>query len=383
MKSQGKAAGTDILALIGKHRKLIMGFAAIYILIFHEYQHILSHGSFWYEIFHCFKRFGFMGVDVFFLLSGMGLTYSIHKTGVGMFYYKRLRRIAFPFLCIGIIRAVYDNWAFVDFVKNVTGINFWIKNMYSYLWFVPAIAAFYLLFPLYNKIFEKMSNKISFTGVVICIWLLLSMIFAGSMKSAGREEFYGFTNRIPVFVIGVLIGWLSQNRKLYIKGISWVFIILLNAVGFYLAIQTNYNNMFILVPISNCCIPNMLMAVSLTMLLVKLFDLLSKAKVGKPVTLFFGFFGMISLEFYCVQELLGRIILPNMSTALPIAKNIVLFAAVTLAATALYYAEKYFWVVLKLPFKKKKKLDGGNYARKCTSRNNGKNNHSWACQRVY
>ncbi len=347
--------GTDIFALIGRHRKAIMGFAALYIFVFHEYQPILTPGSLWFKLFFGIRHLGFMGVDIFFLLSGIGLTYSIHKSGISMFYYKRLRRIAFPFLCIGIIRAIYDKWFFVEFIKNVTGINFWTRSIYSYLWFVPAIATFYLIFPLYNKVFEKMSNKISFTGAVICIWLLLSMIFADYMKSIVREDFYGFTNRIPVFVIGVLLGWLSQNRKLYLKGISWIFVFLLNLVGLYLAYQTNCKSMFILVPVSNCCVPNLLMASTLTMMFAKFFEMISGVKVGKPVMIFFGFFGMISLELYCVQEFLGGIILQRMQTAFPISKNIVIFIAVTLAAIALYYVEKVFWSVLEFPFNKKKK----------------------------
>lgn len=349
------AAGTDILGLVVKYRKVIMGVSALMILFFHEYLTLLTPESPFYYVERYIKRFSFMGVDIFFLLSGFGLTYAIKKSGVGMFYYKRFKRIAIPFLVIGIFRALTAHWPFELFIKNVTGYSFWASNIYGLLWFVPAIAVFYLLFPLYSKIMNKMSSKIAFTGAVLLLWLLLSMLLADSIRAAGREEFYGFTNRIPVFVVGVLLGWMAQNHKLYIRGVSWMFLILMNAVGFYLAIQTNFFGWFILVPVSNCCIPNLLMAVSLTLLLAKFFDLICRFRVSKAVNLFFGFFGMISLEFYCVQEFLAQQLFPKIATQSPALQNLIIFVAVTVAATVLYYFESGFWMLVELPFTLKKR----------------------------
>ena len=121
--------GTDILSVIGRHRKEIMGFAALYILFFHEYQILFTQGTAIYEFQSYVKNMGFMGVDIFLLLSGIGLTYSIKKTGVGMFYYKRFRRIIFPFVCVGIIRAIVEQWPVDKFFGNITGFNFYTKSM--------------------------------------------------------------------------------------------------------------------------------------------------------------------------------------------------------------------------------------------------------------
>lgn len=53
-----------------------MGFAALWILFFHEWQILSTPGSLWHEIEYFVKRIGFCGVDIFFLLSGMGMVYS-------------------------------------------------------------------------------------------------------------------------------------------------------------------------------------------------------------------------------------------------------------------------------------------------------------------
>ena len=348
-------AGCDILALVGKHRKSIMGFAALYILFFHEYQLLFNPNSAIYQFQNALKKIGFMGVDMFFLLSGIGLMYSINKTRLRTFYYKRLRRIMFPFVCVGIIRAIVDKWPFESVIFNLTGINFYAKSMYSFLWFVPAIATFYLLFPLYNKLMNKAANKITFTAVIICVWLLVSMLCADFMNSIGRTELYGFTNRIPVFIIGVLFGYLAQNKKLIVTKLGWVLIVMMNLTGCYLAMQTNFHGWSILVPVSNCCVPNLLMSVSLVFILAKLFDIISAKTAGRGAESFFGFFGMISLEFYCIQEFLALKILGYIPSVNPALKNLISFAAVTAAATAIFYAEKGFWFLIELPGKRRKK----------------------------
>ena len=271
-----------------------------------------------------------------------------------MFYYKRFRRIIFPFICVGLIRAAVDQWPADMIWGNLTGYNFWMKSMYSFLWFVPAIAAFYLLFPLYDKIISKFSNKVAFTALVICIWLFLSMIFADKMREIGREEFYGFTNRIPIFVLGAMFGYIAQNKKLIVDKLGWVLIVMINVIGVYLAEQTNFKGWAILVPVSNCCVPNILIAVSLTFIIAKLFDMLSKFRVSKVIEGFFNFYGMISLEFYCIQEFLSIIVFKYIVGVESLfVKNIIILAAVTAAATAIYFAEKGFWKLIELPKKLK------------------------------
>ena len=137
------------LYLISKYRGAIMGAAALWILFFHEWQPIFGDVPYLSFAEKFLKRIGFCGVDIFLLLSGIGLTFSIGKTGVGMFYYKRFKRLAFPFLGMAVLRGILEGWSFSAFWKNVSGVHFYTKSMYSFLWFVTAIATLYLLFPLY------------------------------------------------------------------------------------------------------------------------------------------------------------------------------------------------------------------------------------------
>lgn len=332
--------------LIGKHRGAIMGFAALWIMFFHIWTVVSADSSPLNFTEQFIKRIGFCGVDIFFLLSGIGLTYSIKKSSLALFYYKRIKRIIIPFAAIGIIRCVLEKWGAVTLFRNLLCINFYTKSIYSFLWFVPAIITLYLLFPLYNKLLELSKKPYVFTACVLLLWLICSLLVRDSM----RNDLFGFTNRIPVFVIGVLIGHKQQSKnKTDFALISWICVILTLGLGLYLAYLTNYKGMYVLVPTSNCCVPNLLIAVSLSMLLAKFFELLDNLPViklcGKAVVKVFAFFGLFSLELYVVQEWLAGIVRPWLPVTMPvIGVNLILFAAIIAAAFVLYLISKYFWV---------------------------------------
>ena len=116
-----------------------------------------------------------------------------------------------------------------------------------------------------------------------------------------RGDLYGFTNRIPVFLAGVLLGWLTQQKKTTFTKGTWCLIAITFVTGLYLAYITNYKDYYLLVPTSNCCVPNFMISVSLPFLMAKFLDILSHAKYTKPVgiglTKVLSFFGTFSLEF--------------------------------------------------------------------------------------
>lgn len=67
------------LDLISKYRGAIMGFAALWILFFHEWVTLFVNNQVGVNIEGYLKRIGFCGVDIFLLLSGIGLTFAIPR----------------------------------------------------------------------------------------------------------------------------------------------------------------------------------------------------------------------------------------------------------------------------------------------------------------
>lgn len=177
------------------------------------------------------------------------------------------------------------------------------------------------------------------------VWLVFSLFVRETM----RGDLYGFTNRIPVFLAGVLLGWLTQQKKTTFTKGTWCLIAITFVTGLYLAYITNYKDYYLLVPTSNCCVPNFMISVSLPFLMAKFLDILSHAKYTKPVgiglTKVLSFFGTFSLEFYCVQEWLGWKIMGKMFEQQRPGWliNLAVLLAITAVSFAAHFLFQQFW----------------------------------------
>ena len=116
--------------------------------------------------------------------------------------------------------------------------------------------------------------------------------------------------------------------------------------GLYLSYLTEYEDFYLIVPISNCFLPTLLISISLSLLVSNLFKALEQrmprfAKIILKVT---GFFGMISLEFYCVQswfiDIIPLLIEDGWSIHLI---NLMLFLIITALSWVVYVLFKNFW----------------------------------------
>ncbi len=352
----------DGFLLLNRYRGALMGFAALWIYILHEWQTISGEHlrALWVETF--IKRIGFCGVDIFLFLSGMGVVYSIAKSkNVFAFYGKRLKRIILPFVFVALLYYRPYGWTPAVFWQNILCINFYSKSMYAYLWFVPAILTFYLFSPLYYHFFIKSSGKIRFTLCALIIWLAGTLLVADRL----RYDLFGLTNRIPVFIVGILAGWLAREGHIAFDRLTWRLLTLMFLLGLYLSYLSIYEDMYILVPLSNCCVPNLLMSVSLSFLLPRFLSALNGKKcfrlLGKGLTGLFHFFGLFTLEFYCIQEWMGDLMLPRiLGRYSNLTVNVILFAAVVAAALAMYGLFKYFWIFVEWVVKKLYNVCGGN-----------------------
>lgn len=312
------------LSLLFKYRKFLMGFAALWILMTHEWQIVTNETSFFFVTENFIKRIGFCGVDIFLLLSGMGLYYSLEKNPVSRFYYNRLKRVIFPFIIMASI-------------------------IYLFLWFVPAVITLYLFTPVFYNFFKKAENKYLFFAGFIELWLLFSLMARNVM----REDLYGFTNRIPIFVTGFLIGYLCKEKAIKITHRNWLFILLTFILGMYLAYQSNFKGLGLILPVSNCCIPNYLISISLPLLMAKVLDKLHSIRglaiIGKGLNKLIGFWGMMSLEFYCVQEWIATKILPDLlKGGDKLMANVKLLIIVSICGLALYLINKAIVWILDL-----------------------------------
>ena len=330
---------TKSIELINKYRGQIMGISALWIVVYHTWYRMFAPETspkllYYMEL--AITKLGYFGVDIFFLLSGIGLSYSIVKHSTKQFLLRRFRRLAYPVLIAAAGQAIMEGWSFPEYLFRASGIGLFIGKNY-FLWFISAITATYLLFPLYWRFFSRSRSKLRFTALFIIAWYLGSVLLDGVIPS---KVALLLMPRVQPFVLGVFFGWAQQNGGLKMsRRVFNIAAVLSAAAGTALGWLNTIHSVgfFRLQP--NGFIPGILVAFGFTVLLAELSGLLDRAgRATRGVNGFFGFYGRISLEIYCVQEFLGPIA-ADAARALgcgSLAVNLAQLAAVTLSAWLLH-----------------------------------------------
>jgi len=303
-----------------KNKKTIMFFSALLIVIFHMWIYVLGRNP--VEMF--LKQISYIGVDIFFLLSG----YSLGKRRVdryGAFMLNRVKSVYLKFAVFSIVAFLFTGGkdyaakagtllrtlGFVDLFKNGGG---------AFLWFVPAIMLFYAIFPVFQWADEKNRKR---TAIMVClIWAVIAVLFTYIFKV---KTIFIFWNRLPVFLIGYYL--YSLEDTLADDNLRLLLGVLLTVIGGVLVyffaynrkLQTPITDMFYLMVI--------VLAVGLTFLV-------SFIPEGKWIKIF----GSATLEMYAFQMIFGYKIANAVIkyVKVPLATNIIVIIII-LAASVLIH----------------------------------------------
>ena len=115
-----------------------MGFSIIWVTLFHAGITPVSEKI---------TSIGYGGVDIFFLLSGIGLFHSFSKNqSLKQFYLKRLVRI-FPTYLIVVLVMMLTSGSFElrTFLLKVSTLGYWFDSDY-FDWYIPSLLMFYAVF---------------------------------------------------------------------------------------------------------------------------------------------------------------------------------------------------------------------------------------------
>jgi len=254
--------------------------AVISVIIYHAQIKVFN-----YQLF----QGGFLGVDIFFVISGYLITSLIFKeltfTGklsLNNFYQKRIRRIL-PALLFVMISSLPFAWVFlfpndfVDFAKSILSSLGFFSNFYFHysgliygsedgllkpflhLWSLSIEEQYYFFFPLLLLICFKYFRKYIFFFLII--FFFISIIFA----DWGSRNFFSFTfysihSRIWEFIAGSLVAYLEINLKEKKNSISnsiFVFTGLLfigYSIFFYNEKDIHHPSIYTLIPIVGTCL---------------------------------------------------------------------------------------------------------------------------------
>ncbi len=209
---------------ISKYRGQWMGIAILLVALFHcsiQRNHIAI-------AYLCF--IGDMGVDFFFFLSGMGMYYAFQKKEVSLleFYQKRTLRIVPAWFLVNLLRQyVFGAGIGLDLpsvIKLFTGFTFWLDGNLFY-WYIPAQLCFYLMTPLFMKLYKQ--NKRKARGIFAGVWLVLLAI----CLLAHNADYFIFLFRWPIYFTGIFFGDLAYHKRKLPKYIPWMALVLLGICG--------------------------------------------------------------------------------------------------------------------------------------------------------
>lgn len=227
---------------------------------------ILYHFKFQFFNYEIVKG-GFLGVDIFFVISGFIITKiiidrKIENFSLLSFYSRRIKRII-PLLAVVLISSLAILPFIFDYFlinKNINSIiaatsassnfYFWITStLYGFaeknniinlhFWSLSIEIQFYILFPILFILFKN-NNKI----LILCILIFFIISYIFVYKIYVIHNFFNFYNslsRVFEFLFGSLIFFYSENIKVMVKKNLHTSLYLLGVISLFFYIYV-FNN---------------------------------------------------------------------------------------------------------------------------------------------
>lgn len=196
------------MQILSKHRTELMGIAILWTMLYHAQIYIPKVLAPLLAI----RSLGYVSVDIFFLLSGMGLSFSWkNNPHVKSFLQKRLSRIIpvfWFFIVLCLIKTAFEfSLPGVESAGAFFGLDFLIQGTLDH-WFIPSIVICYLIFVILADPIRRYGPSLPLmTGSLVAIFA--SVFLVGSDFS----HLLIFLIRIPAFLMGIYIGHLLAHKK--------------------------------------------------------------------------------------------------------------------------------------------------------------------------
>ena len=198
--------------ILSKYRTELMGVAMLWVMFFHASDLDMGH-----EALEWIRAAGFGGVDIFILLSAMGLALSLSKKEVdySAFMARRAERILPAYYTVVIpytvFLIIYKGVAKSALIWNTTLLYYWMRSSGAFNWYVAGIMTFYAVTPFCFRKLRSAKNRERLTGIVVAVSLLICQLFV----QEGYWYIMDVAYRVPVFFLGLLLGfYVKEDRPL-------------------------------------------------------------------------------------------------------------------------------------------------------------------------
>ena len=198
--------------ILSKYRSELMGVAMLWVMFFHASDLDMGH-----PLLEWIRAAGFGGVDIFILLSAMGLVLSLSKKEQDYvsFMHRRMERILPAYYTVALpytlFLILYKGVFWSALVWNTTLLYYWMRSSGAFNWYVAGIMTFYAVTPFCFRKLRDAGNREKLVGIGVLCSFLLCQLFV-------REGYWYIVDvayRVPVFFLGLLLGfYVLENRRL-------------------------------------------------------------------------------------------------------------------------------------------------------------------------
>lgn len=204
---------------LSQHRTALMGLAMLLVLIYHY--------GIWVANYLSWLNVGYMGVDIFLLLSAYGLMYGLRQrkaqTHVSWrkYWYTRVWRV-WPLFGITSVIALLvaadaprgvGEWLTAAVLRMTTLAYYFPHTATPTDWYLSSLPLFYLLVPLlYGHVRRKPWHVLGGAFVLSTLLLIGYWHYTGSPL---HWRYQCAVARVPIFVLGMVLAWHEPSKHVY------------------------------------------------------------------------------------------------------------------------------------------------------------------------
>ena len=264
------------LDAISRFRTLLMGLAALNVMLLHIFQ------NFELVCTEAMLRVFESGADVFILLSGFGLFYSLDKGfSLGSYIKKRLLRIYPEYALSCVLFGILFGIGVSGIVQDLLTVSFWINASLRY-WFISLIIVMYIVYPFLHQLIKKSD---AFAIVLIAVFIAVDIILPFIIKDYYWERSVAF-DRIPSFFAGAFIAKKAKYGKISFEKARVLYFVIIALASLLLSLTVGgAHYRLVLLP----------WTISYTVVVAFIAE---HTKPGNIVVKMMTFMGMLSLQIY-------------------------------------------------------------------------------------
>lgn len=199
-------------SVLSKYRTELMGVAILWVMLFHSFD--LDMGL---PVLEWLRAAGFGGVDIFILLSSMGLVMSLSRReqDYSQFMARRAGRVLPAYYLVMVPYTIFLVFAkgapWSALIWNASLLYYWMRPAGAFNWYVAGSMSFYAVTPACFRWLKASRRREGLAAMGILFGLAVGRV----LMVDGYWYAMDVAFRIPVFFLGLLLGfYVLEDRRL-------------------------------------------------------------------------------------------------------------------------------------------------------------------------